>query len=162
MSDFEDEMDVDAVAPSKDVIFSSEATKGKRSTANLPVEAEDSLPWLVAQARTSGSAEGSLPLMHHLSGSKNTDPPHWTTSRATKTSLPQSTSSSTRTDSLTYCCMVPREREKRQQSWPSPVESMAPPTCARWCLSSMPPMTEASTWSASKSRHSPAPNKFSQ
>lgn len=44
MSDFEDEMDVDAPA-SKDVIFSSEATKGKRSTANLPVEAEDSLPW---------------------------------------------------------------------------------------------------------------------
>ncbi|GAB0135227.1 Subunit of heteropentameric Replication factor C (RF-C) [Epichloe bromicola] len=46
MSDFEDEMDVDAPAPSKDVIFSSEATKGKRSTANLPVEAEDSLPWI--------------------------------------------------------------------------------------------------------------------
>lgn len=46
MSDFEEEMDVDAPAPSKDVIFSSEATKGKRSTANLPVEAEDSLPWI--------------------------------------------------------------------------------------------------------------------
>ncbi|KAG6015992.1 hypothetical protein E4U54_002583 [Claviceps lovelessii] len=46
MSDFEDEMDVDAPAPSKDVIFSSEASKGKRSTANLPVEAEDSLPWI--------------------------------------------------------------------------------------------------------------------
>lgn len=48
MSDFEDEMDVDAhaPAPSKDVIFSLEATKGKRSTANLPVEAEDSLPWI--------------------------------------------------------------------------------------------------------------------
>jgi replication factor C subunit 3/5 len=47
MSDFGDEMDVDAPAPSNDVIFSSEATKGKRSTANLPVEAEDSLPWFV-------------------------------------------------------------------------------------------------------------------
>ncbi|KAG5983035.1 hypothetical protein E4U55_000931 [Claviceps digitariae] len=46
MSDFEDEMDVDAPAPSKDVVFSSEASKGKRSTANLPVEAEDSLPWI--------------------------------------------------------------------------------------------------------------------
>lgn len=45
MSDFGDEMDVDAPSASKDVIFSSEATKGKRSTANLPVEAEDSLPW---------------------------------------------------------------------------------------------------------------------
>ncbi|KAJ6441853.1 activator 1 subunit 3 [Purpureocillium lavendulum] len=45
MSDFEDEMDVDP-APSKDVTFSAEATKGKRSAANLPVEAEDSLPWV--------------------------------------------------------------------------------------------------------------------
>ncbi|QUC24004.1 uncharacterized protein UV8b_08245 [Ustilaginoidea virens] len=46
MSDFEDEMDVDGPPPSKDVIFSSEAAKGKRSAANLPVEAEDSLPWI--------------------------------------------------------------------------------------------------------------------
>ncbi|KJZ80256.1 Replication factor C subunit 3 [Hirsutella minnesotensis 3608] len=46
MSDFEDDMDVDGPAPSKDVVFSSEATKGKRSAANLPVEAEDSLPWV--------------------------------------------------------------------------------------------------------------------
>ena len=46
MSDFEDEMDVD-VPVSKDITFSSEATKGKRSAANLPVEAEDSLPWQV-------------------------------------------------------------------------------------------------------------------
>ncbi|KAM0330837.1 hypothetical protein ACHAQA_003792 [Verticillium albo-atrum] len=45
MSDFEDEMDVDVPA-SKDVTFSSDATKGKRSAANLPVEAEDSLPWV--------------------------------------------------------------------------------------------------------------------
>ncbi|KAI0147800.1 P-loop containing nucleoside triphosphate hydrolase protein [Xylariaceae sp. FL1272] len=44
MSDIEDEMDVDA--PSNDIIFSSESTKGKRSAANLPVEAEDSLPWV--------------------------------------------------------------------------------------------------------------------
>lgn len=43
MSDYEDEMDVDA-PPSKDVTFSSD-TKQKRSAANLPVEAEDSLPW---------------------------------------------------------------------------------------------------------------------
>ena len=45
MSEFEDEMDID-VPVSKDVTFSSSNTaKGKRSTANLPVEAEDSLPW---------------------------------------------------------------------------------------------------------------------
>ncbi|PHH83847.1 hypothetical protein CDD82_39 [Ophiocordyceps australis] len=45
MSDFEDEMEVDA-APSQDISFSSEVAKGKRSAANLPVEAEDSLPWV--------------------------------------------------------------------------------------------------------------------
>lgn len=45
MSDFEDEMDID-VPLSKDITFSSDKTaKGKRSAANLPVEAEDSLPW---------------------------------------------------------------------------------------------------------------------
>ncbi|KAF4507219.1 hypothetical protein G6O67_005882 [Ophiocordyceps sinensis] len=47
MSDFGDDMDVDdAPAPSNDVMFSSEVDKGKRSAANLPVEAEDSLPWV--------------------------------------------------------------------------------------------------------------------
>lgn len=46
MSDFGDEMEVDA-PPSKDIMFSSDNTaKGKRSAANLPVEAEDSLPWV--------------------------------------------------------------------------------------------------------------------
>ena len=46
MSDYEDEMDVDdGPAVSRDIQFSSDAGKGKRSTANLPVEAEDSLPW---------------------------------------------------------------------------------------------------------------------
>ena len=47
MSDFEDEMDVD-VPPIRDTItFHSDNVnaKGKRSAANLPVEAEDSLPW---------------------------------------------------------------------------------------------------------------------
>lgn len=40
-------MDIDVPAPSKDVTFSSDNTaKGKRSAANLPVEAEDSLPWV--------------------------------------------------------------------------------------------------------------------
>lgn len=47
MSDYEDEMDLDGPAPSKDITFSSDNTaKGKRSAANLPVEAEDSLPWV--------------------------------------------------------------------------------------------------------------------
>ena len=49
MSDFEDEMDIDA-PPARDTIqFNSDNTnaKGKRSAANLPVEAEDSLPWYV-------------------------------------------------------------------------------------------------------------------
>ncbi|KAG5976174.1 hypothetical protein E4U58_005797 [Claviceps cyperi] len=46
MSEFGDDMDVDAPAPAKDIVFSSAASKGKRSTANLPVEAEDSLPWI--------------------------------------------------------------------------------------------------------------------
>ncbi|KAK1773763.1 P-loop containing nucleoside triphosphate hydrolase protein [Copromyces sp. CBS 386.78] len=46
MSDFEDEMDID-VPVTKDIMFAATNTaKGKRSAANLPVEAEDSLPWV--------------------------------------------------------------------------------------------------------------------
>ena len=49
MSDFEDDMDVDDVPTSKDaaIQFSSDntAAKGKRIVADLPVEAEDNLPW---------------------------------------------------------------------------------------------------------------------
>jgi hypothetical protein len=47
MSDYEDDMDVDAPVVRDSVMFSSDNTnsKGKRSAANLPVEAEDSLPW---------------------------------------------------------------------------------------------------------------------
>lgn len=46
MSDFEDEMDVDTAPAQNDAMtFSADASKGKRSTANLPVEAEDTLPW---------------------------------------------------------------------------------------------------------------------
>ena len=52
MSDFEDEMDVDApgTAAKDEITFSSNNAnaKGKRSAANLPVEAEDSLPWCVS------------------------------------------------------------------------------------------------------------------
>ncbi|GAB7343722.1 hypothetical protein MBLNU457_1701t1 [Dothideomycetes sp. NU457] len=48
MSDFEDdEMEVDAPAVQSAIQFSSNNTsKGKRSAANLPVEAEDTLPWV--------------------------------------------------------------------------------------------------------------------
>ncbi|TVY82838.1 Replication factor C subunit [Lachnellula suecica] len=48
MSDYEDEMDIDAPPAPDAMLFSSDNTnaKGKRSAANLPVEAEDSLPWV--------------------------------------------------------------------------------------------------------------------
>ncbi|KMU73093.1 replication factor C subunit 3 [Coccidioides immitis RMSCC 3703] len=46
MSDIEDEMDID-VQPAKHSISSSlEDVKGKRIQADLPVEAEDNLPWV--------------------------------------------------------------------------------------------------------------------
>lgn len=45
MSDSENEMDLDA-PEQKSALFSSDTgSKGKRSAANLPVEAEDTLPW---------------------------------------------------------------------------------------------------------------------
>jgi replication factor C subunit 3/5 len=50
MSDFEDDdMDIDG-PPSKSFQFTSNNTdaKGKRIVADLPVEAEDNLPWLVS------------------------------------------------------------------------------------------------------------------
>ncbi|KAM3077375.1 Subunit of heteropentameric Replication factor C (RF-C) [Clarireedia jacksonii] len=48
MSDYEDGMDIDAPPVQDSITFSSDNTnsKGKRSAANLPVEAEDSLPWV--------------------------------------------------------------------------------------------------------------------
>lgn len=47
MSVSEDEMDVDGPSDTNSILFRSDNTnaKGKRSAANLPVEAEDSLPW---------------------------------------------------------------------------------------------------------------------
>jgi replication factor C subunit 3/5 len=50
MSDFEDDMDVDGPPPDHSIKFSSDNTtaKGKRIVADLPVEAEDNLPWYVA------------------------------------------------------------------------------------------------------------------
>jgi replication factor C subunit 3/5 len=47
MSDYEDEMDVDAPPTKHPVQFSSDNAngKGKRTVADLPVEAQDNLPW---------------------------------------------------------------------------------------------------------------------
>lgn len=47
MSDIEDEMDVDAPVADNSISFGGDTKKGKRSAANLPIEAEDSLPWSV-------------------------------------------------------------------------------------------------------------------
>lgn len=55
MSDFEDEMDVDAPAADKSITFGGDEKKGKRSAANLPVEAEDSLPWYEATLNSTAS-----------------------------------------------------------------------------------------------------------
>ena len=51
MSDYEDDMEIDAPPARDEIMFNSDNTnsKGKRSAANLPVEAEDSLPWYVIQ-----------------------------------------------------------------------------------------------------------------
>jgi hypothetical protein len=64
MSDYEDEMELDAPVKKHDTaLFSSDnTTKGKRSAANLPVEAEDSLPWydpLIAFLGSSDEQTGS-------------------------------------------------------------------------------------------------------
>jgi replication factor C subunit 3/5 len=65
MSDYEDDMDVDAPDVGN-MMFSSEInSKGKRSAANLPVEAEDTLPWFVFSA---GKPSHSVLI---LLGSKN-------------------------------------------------------------------------------------------
>ncbi|KAF1829391.1 replication factor C subunit 3 [Decorospora gaudefroyi] len=46
MSGSEDEMDFDAPVADNSIVFGGDQKKGKRSAANLPVEAEDSLPWV--------------------------------------------------------------------------------------------------------------------
>ena len=60
MSDLEDEMDIDAPPVEDKVQFNSDNTsvKGKRSAANLPVEAEDSLPWYTASLMDKASSVG--------------------------------------------------------------------------------------------------------
>ena len=59
MSDLEDDMDIDAPPVKDSIMFSSDNTnaKGKRSAANLPVEAEDTLPWYAASSQASPFAK---------------------------------------------------------------------------------------------------------
>lgn len=67
MSDHEDEMDVDAP---KDVQFSSDNASGKkRTTADLPIEAQDNLPWQVDHPSNWRALADSA-----LTGLRNTDP----------------------------------------------------------------------------------------
>jgi hypothetical protein len=58
MSDFGDDMEVDGEEPQTSIQFSSENTsaKGKRIVADLPIEAEDNLPWYILH----GSSETIL------------------------------------------------------------------------------------------------------
>jgi hypothetical protein len=80
MSDYDDDMDVDAPEVSN-MMFSSEINaKGKRSAANLPVEAEDTLPWFDFSA---GKASHSVLI---LLGSKNIAQVRLKTSRGIKIS----------------------------------------------------------------------------
>jgi hypothetical protein len=61
MSDYEDEMDVDAPVADSSITFGGDLKKGKRTAANLPVEAEDSLPWFVRSMGYSICNETYLP-----------------------------------------------------------------------------------------------------
>lgn len=47
MSDYEDDMDIDAPPAHEPAAFTADSTdvKGKRIVADLPVEAGDNLPW---------------------------------------------------------------------------------------------------------------------
>lgn len=80
MSDIEDEMDVDAPVADNSISFGGDTKKGKRSAANLPVEAEDSLPWSVASpGRSKAVSDLSL-------GWRSIDQIHSQTSKGTRTS----------------------------------------------------------------------------
>jgi hypothetical protein len=95
MSDFEDDMDVDATPVKDSIMFSSDNTnsKGKRSAANLPVEAEDSLPWLID---TFPVYYNKLLTAVYFLGLKNTDQIPSTMYQAIRTFLLRSTNSLTR------------------------------------------------------------------
>lgn len=65
MSDYEDDMDVDAPpSKNKEILFSSDNTAGKqkRIVADLPVEAEDNLPWYVKRCSPLNIVAGDSPL----------------------------------------------------------------------------------------------------
>ncbi len=88
MSDFEDEMEVDGPGIKESIQFSSEntTTKGKRIVADLPVEAEDNLPWYVASTCLRNTVDAKI-------GWRSTAQVLSTMCLATKISLPQSTDS---------------------------------------------------------------------
>jgi replication factor C subunit 3/5 len=70
MSDYDDDdMDVDAPAAHDEIMFSSNnaSSRGKRSAANLPVEAEDSLPWYAPQR-----VRQAIGILMVVEGSKST------------------------------------------------------------------------------------------
>lgn len=77
MSDIEDEMD--DVQPSKpNVQFGADKTdKGKRIASDLPVEAEDNLPWCVGNFLSSWKEPNLIPVL----GLKSIDPIPSTTFR---------------------------------------------------------------------------------
>jgi hypothetical protein len=85
MSDYEDEMDIDVPPACNDILFNSDNTnsKGKRSAANLPVEAEDSLPWYAPRR-----VFGLIWTLIVLIGSKSTVLKPSRTSQVIKTFLP--------------------------------------------------------------------------
>lgn len=86
MSDYDDEMDVDAP---KDLQFSSDNASGKKRTAaDLPVEAQDNLPWYVDAVIVSAQ-------MLIRPGSRNTVPTALTMCLVTRTFWPPLTDLST-------------------------------------------------------------------
>lgn len=120
MSDIDSDTPMDdAPAPSKnqDILFSSANTdaKGKRSAANLPIEAEDSLPW-VSLERILTSFETTADLHFFKFRSRNIVPPRSPTSAATMTYSRPSTSSSTLTAYHTCFSTVHQAQGKRVQS----------------------------------------------
>lgn len=83
MSDYEDEMDVDA--PSKVQFTSDNASGKKRTAADLPIAAQDNLPWY---ARHLHSSSTKLTI---CIGSRSTAQTAWRTSPVIKISLQPST-----------------------------------------------------------------------
>ena len=158
MSDYDDDMELDAPAARDTVLFSSDNTaKGKRSAANLPVEAEDSLPWVEKyRPDTLDDVSGHQDILATIN--KFVDTNVRTTLRKDGFRAGRLT---LRRDFPIYFYTGLLELERRQQSWHSPVESMDPRICARWCWNSMHLTTEESMLYENRLRHLQAQNKSS-